>query len=876
MVDLTFIKEIGGQVFVRDTNLLYQYSNLTNEWATAGVVNENIESAYAGLTGLIAKYDSSFNSLEGSIIAQLTLTANDSDGNTISWVATSDDALVTVSGSSPTFSFMPRKQLGDNDKSAVISMVGTVNGGDSAPKFKSINIQEPVPTGFTADSLGIVQPNLTSLDIQYGYNWQSASLANYNHEIAVALSSFSIPNIQYIKQGSPLETSTKYNDVKFEENGTLAFFLNDLDDKIFSYKLTEPYDTNTFNSTSEKSFSLVNDEIVQFTNANALEFSPSGKKLFVADKTKDKIVEFDLSTPYDLHSIRLKENFVTKADHFKDEDAFISPDGKYYYSMQVPTRMDANGANFRNAFPTSFGTITRRELHDSGEIYSLTSINDSNGIIPTRSTQSFKTDQLEVLIDNNRTWSIQLHNAGSGRYRVPVNNRFGTFYYWLYYSIFYHFGSPQAFCFNNSGTKLYTATAAATTYGLIRQYCLDIPWDLTSVSNEAVKSGYSNGGSGNSVRHGFGYLTTSIVRANSIAYKAANPQISQFGQGCQGINSMRMSVDGTKLYLYDENTKSIYQYNLSTPDDITCLPRTINPIDKAFDDGGYDIRVRLEDLDSANSVLGQEITNFSSAAVTPSFPYIEYGQGLVNSISLVDDSAPLFMNISTNRHIYKIGRSLTGDLTSTLQSSVTNESLKGQHIVAVNPLDDKQNLVSKLFVQSYDSCKISQWELSAYNDLDTQVKTHTNKLFEIIDSTPINPGGMLIDSDNSALYIAGDRIFKYDFTTDSGVSGMSFNAGLQIDSIGGSITGMTFADSTGRIHTTSSNKVNTIELTDSFNNSKISSELFSIAAPVDGEANGIEWIPGGKKFILNAADVGGTTNNTLETFSTKNVFSVKT
>lgn len=874
MVDLTFIKENSGQVFVRDTKLIYQYSKLTNAWATAGVVNENIESAYAGLTGLIAKYDSSFNSLEGSLIAQLTLVANDSDGNSISWVATSDDPLVTISGSSPSFSFMPRKEIGDDNNSAGVSFVGTINSGDSAPKFKSVNIQEPVPAGFTADSLGIIQPNLTSLDISYSYNWQSASLAEYNHEVAVDISSFSIPNIQYIKKGAPTTSSTKYNDVKFEENGTLAFFLNDLDDKIFSYTLTTPYDINTFDATTEKSFSLVNDDIVQFTSANALEFSPSGKKLFIADKTKDKIVEFTLDTPYDLHSIKLKENFITKANHFKDEDAFISPDGKYYYSMIVPSRLNVGGSNFMTAFPTTFGTITRRELHDSGDIYSLKGVNDSNGAIPAANTQSFKTDQLEVFKDGVPYSSVTASSGGTW-YGIPIYDVWGEIIGYNYYAKWYHFGSPQAFCFNNAGTKLYTATTAATTYGLIRQYCLDVPWDLTSVSNEAIVSGYDNGGTGNSVKHEFGYLTTDQVRANSYYYHQANPQVSSLGQGSHGIHSMKISVDGTKLYLYDENTKSIYQYNLSTSDDITCLSQTIKPLSKTFDAGGYDIRVRLQDLDSANSILGQELTNFSTSAVTPDLPYIHHGKGLVNSISLVDDSAPLSMNISTNRHIYKIGRSLTGDLTSTLQSSVTNQNLKGQHIVAVNPLDDKQNLISKLFVQSYDSCRIDQWELSTYNNLNTQVKTHTDKLFEIIASPAINPGGMLIDSDNSALYIAGDRIFKYDFTTDSGVSGMSFNASLQIDSIGSGITGMTFADSTGRIHTTSSNIVNTIELTDSFNNSEISSELFGIAAPIDGVANGIEWIPGGKKFILNVADVGGTTNNTLEAFSTKNVFSVK-
>ena len=174
MTDLTYIKNNAGRVYVRGNNKIYQFSKITNTWVTVGLVNEKIDSAYNTIIGLQSSYDSTFNPLQNAIIAQLNLTGTDSDGNAINWVSSSSSPIVAITGNSPEFSFVPRKQAGDELLTAIISFEGTVNptGVDSCPKFKLINSTGIVDSGFTIDSLGYNDNFINSLKLDYFYNWE--------------------------------------------------------------------------------------------------------------------------------------------------------------------------------------------------------------------------------------------------------------------------------------------------------------------------------------------------------------------------------------------------------------------------------------------------------------------------------------------------------------------------------------------------------------------------------------------------------------------------------------------------------------------------------------------------------------------------------
>ena len=275
MTDLTFIKNNEGRVYVRGNNKIYQFSKITNTWVTVGLINEKIDSAYNSIIGLQSSYDSTFDPLQNAIIAQLQLTGTDSDGNAINWVSSSSSPIVAVTGNSPEFSFVPRKQTGDELLSAIISFEGTVNptGVDSCPKFKLVNSFGIIDSGFTIDSLGYNDNFINSLKLDYFYNWETAELSNYNDNVLLDMSTFTVPLIQYLADKTTKSTSEQHVDLQFNLDGSMVFFLDRRGKQVLSYELTIPYDVSTIDHATEKKLNLYNDNW-RSSDASAFKFEP--------------------------------------------------------------------------------------------------------------------------------------------------------------------------------------------------------------------------------------------------------------------------------------------------------------------------------------------------------------------------------------------------------------------------------------------------------------------------------------------------------------------------------------------------------------------------------------------------------------------------
>ena len=383
MTDLTYIKNNAGRVYVRGNNKIYQFSKITNTWVTVGLVNEKIDSSYNTILGLQSSYDSIFNPLQNAIVAQLQLTATDSDGNAINWVSSSSSPIVAITGNSPEFSFVPRKQAGDESLTAIISFEGTVNptGVDSCPKFKLINSTGIVDSGFTIDSLGYNDNFINSLKLDYFYNWETAELSSYNDDVLLSMSTFTVPLIQYLAEKTTKSTTEQHTDLQFNLNGSMVFFLDRRQNQVLSYELTIPYDISTIDHETEKKLNLYNDTW-RASDASAFKFELTGLKLFVIDKTKNQIAEYWLTTAYDLHTAYRKDNFKSNFSELNNQaDNFLSPDGKYYYTLDKPS-ISVQTGGWYNQYSQAIngGVIKRWSMSDSGEIYTLSVDSADTGI----------------------------------------------------------------------------------------------------------------------------------------------------------------------------------------------------------------------------------------------------------------------------------------------------------------------------------------------------------------------------------------------------------------------------------------------------------------------------------------------------------------
>ena len=873
MTDLTYIKNNAGRVYVRGNNKIYQFSKITNTWVTVGLVNEKIDSAYNTIIGLQSNYDSIFDPLQNAIVAQLQLTGTDSDGNAINWVSSSSSPIVAITGNSPEFSFVPRKQTGDELLTAIISFEGTVNptGVDSCPKFKLINSTGIVDSGFTIDSLGYNDNFINSLKLDYFYNWETAELSSYNDDVLLSMSTFTVPLIQYLAEKTTKSTTEQHTDLQFNLNGSIVFFLDGRQNQVLSYELTTPYDISTIDHTTEKKLNLYNDTW-RAADASAFKFELTGLKLFVIDKTINQIAEYWLTTAYDLHTAYRKDNFKSNFSELNNQaDNFLSPDGKYYYTLDKPSISTQTGSWYKQySQEINGGVIKRWSISDSGEIYTL-SVDSADTGITTNVEHYQRIYETPIGGFYGVYYTYEDGAYYWTRYSVQTQYKFGSFVQVAVYSPYaryHHYGLAQSICFNSSGTRMIVGHTIAATHGRFVEYRLSIPWDPSSRDDPENKYGtnqWTTGSTGPSI----GSTAVGFPDGmHEIGTKTANELIEEPSSNYpntrlpHGPESIRFSPDDSKFYVLNKKDNEIYQYNIPRLDDdsgysIYNLTTPITSVSKEFNAGGYDLRILLNTLDSANSRLGNDLDTF-------------------HSINIVDSNK---MFVSGNEYIHTIELN-SYDLVSNLIKSNSNPGMtSSNNIVSVNTFEDK------LYVHD-ETGTISQWKMNTLNDPTTVVREYTKKIITL--DSDISPAGLAIDwidSINAKFYIGGDDIIqKYTYSYDSGLDGMfkdsSWNYVLDSSSIGipiANITGMTFADSNGRLNVSGTNRIFQINLdNDLLHNSTVDSNSYAVASPAGAEAHGISWWPGGDKFnITGRVSSSSTSQSSAQTFETKSSYSVK-
>jgi len=857
IVDISKVKENGGIVFSKKEKQIYQYSELSNSWVSVGIINPQHISSSVGPNGLNFGYDSNFDALKRSMSSGINLIGVDSDGNTITWTHTiigdPANAIVDISGTSPSFDLVPKKNLGDTSLSNQIVFNGVINvsGVDSAPRFKEINFLPLFDSAFTADSLGLRSNFIDKLEIQYFYNWEQTSVSGFNHDKAIELSTFTVPDVQFLEIKDASRTTDQYVDMQIATGssaGSIIFLLDDNQNRLLSYPMANPYSLREIDYTQEKTLNLKSDSW-NAENPSAFKFNNTGYRLFILDKTLNQIAEYWLLTPWDINTAIRKDNFKTNTTELKNiEDTYVSPDGKYYYTLETPViSLEPSGTT--NTFEGSrgmpksvnAGTIKRYTLYDSGQIHTLSV--DSNAI-----TKSFETGfYTHTFVEDG----VVLGSSGiASRARAGARIRGSTFVSTgrKYISTFEHYGLPQSMCFNYDGTKMYTGEAIAAVDGKFRQYTLTSPWDVsTAVAFD-------------SATHEIG------TKMNSLSLEDPSPSfgvdLSQSDgfatRRPHGPESIRFNPDGNKFYVLNKKLNQIYQYNLNITTDsnlfnISQLTQPITSLSKEISAGGWDLKIELNSLGSPASKIGQDLGTF-------------------NTINIIDSNK---MIISGDKYLHTVQLNQFNLVSSLIQSDSNVSMDSSNSIFGVNIVDDK------ILVHD-DSGTINQWKMTTLNDPSTAVREHTNKIKTLNVGTGgyiIGASGLAIDSDRSKFYIGagtGFEIHKYSFNANAGVSSMSLDSMWEEDSLGiVGISALNLRNNT--LNFSSENKIREIDIDHNIlNSSVLDSAILTLASPSEAAAFGVDWNGNGSELITTGrSDLSSTATSSVQSFGVKNSYSIK-
>jgi sugar lactone lactonase YvrE len=122
------------------------------------------------------------------------------------------------------------------------------------------------------------------------------------------------------QESTPLE-------VRFKPDGTKMYIVGNTSDNVHQYTLSTPWDLSTA-SYDSVSFSVAGQE----TSPQGMEFKPDGTKMYIAGNVADAVLQYTLSTPWDLSTASYDSVSLSVAGQVGASDAlFFKPSGDKMY-----------------------------------------------------------------------------------------------------------------------------------------------------------------------------------------------------------------------------------------------------------------------------------------------------------------------------------------------------------------------------------------------------------------------------------------------------------------------------------------------------------------------------------------------------------------
>jgi sugar lactone lactonase YvrE len=345
------------------------------------------------------------------------------------------------------------------------------------------------------------------------------------------------------KQFSVSSQDNAPRDITFKSDGTVMYIIGNQNNSVRSYTLSTAWDIGTASFTATFSVSS------QSTSPTAISFRDNGSRMFVLSGsrlpdgvTSDQrlVHQYNLSSNWDITSAGFSTSYNFDANRIGSGNIGIASTSV----TQLPR--EPQGLAFKSDGTAMYvADFLTKQVHQYtlSSAWAVDSARDSGKILDTIGSGigyltgiSFDTTgTILYVVDDyfNRVHQYYLSIAWD---ITTATTTKGNFYNILFEN------NIESMRFNNNGTKL--IVLGRDNSGFINSYNLTTPYDISTLSWEKR-----------------------VLIGNSVG-------IEFYG--------MDFSHDGTKLYLYSNDHKYIYQLDLSTPydistftfdDDSTTIPR---------------------------------------------------------------------------------------------------------------------------------------------------------------------------------------------------------------------------------------------------------------------------------------------------------------
>ena len=138
-------------------------------------------------------------------------------------------------------------------------------------------------------------------------------------------SAWDISTASYLRT---LDTTVRENQpqgVFFKPDGTKMYIIGFTNDEVIEYDLSSAWDIST------ASYLQGFDVSAQEDAPSGVFFKPDGLKMYVAGRNGDDVLEYNLSSAWDISTASYVQNFSVAAQASVPSDVFFKPDGRKMY-----------------------------------------------------------------------------------------------------------------------------------------------------------------------------------------------------------------------------------------------------------------------------------------------------------------------------------------------------------------------------------------------------------------------------------------------------------------------------------------------------------------------------------------------------------------
>ena len=674
--------------------------------------------------------------------------------------------------------------------------------------------------------------------------------------------------------------------IEISNDGTKMYVGQYDDDKIFQFTLSTPFALSSISNYPVGNISVSNLEGYM----QDMTVSHDGKKMFIVGSNSDQIIEYVLSTPFQITSAYWTGvTFDVSTQAATPVTIKFSSDGMKVYmygnsklhEYSMTTAYNLSTATFTSSIEVeAYGNVTLS--HTGSHMYSASSyfmkqyIADGSAHVPVVSVASGDTwvfDKTSI-IDDSTTLNV---------------------------------GFSQAMSMSADGTKMYGINSR----NLI-QYSLSTPYDIGTATFSSTFDVYSRidnkyarsveiSSDGSKIYVGqydddkiYQFTLSTLFALSSISsYPVSNIYI---GNSELDMQDMTLSHDGKKMFIVGSNSDSIIEYALTTPFSISSAywtgvtfdvsAQTATPVTIKFNSDGMKVYIygnsKLHEY-SMTTAYNLSTASFTSSIDVPAYgnvilshtgshmysassyfmkqylsdgtahvPVVSVASGdawVFDKTSIIDDSTTLNVGFSqamsmssdgtklygiNSRNLIQYSLSTPYDIgTATFSSTFDVYSrIDNKYARSVEISSDG----SKIYVGQYDDDKIYQFTMSTPYSLSTISSYPTHNIY--IGNSELDMQDMTLSHDGKKMFIVGsnsDSVIEYVLSTPNNIAS-AYWTGVTFDVSAQTSTPVTikFSSDGMKFHVYGNSKLHEYSMTTAYN---LSTATFTSSIDVPAYGN---------------------------------------